>query len=427
MKNRERIESELEFHRKRVRELEDELEEEYARDVVQLSSLVNSEYEQYGRQMLVSEIGLPGQLALKNTKVLVVGAGGLGCPALLYLAGAGIGALGVVDHDVVSVSNLHRQILYSRSSVGLPKATEAVRILRNVNPRVQYKAYNTRLDPQQVFEIMRGYDLVLDCTDTPMSRYLIGDASKILQKRLVSASALRTEAQLVSLNVGTDGPCYRCLNPNPPAHVAACSDAGIVGPVVGVAGILQALEAIKIITGHLPDHPTMTIFSAFGHKAWRTVRIRGRQSNCATCGDYPTINEKSIVSGLYNYAEFCDVSETYPSISTEHTISARHVAEIHDSSRVLLDVRDPTQFGIGHIHGAINIPLSDILGGHDEKLNDVVTNAENRPVFVMCRLGNDSRTATKVLLEKYGYKNVYHVIGGGYSWPHGEASGFPRY
>ncbi|KAK9485632.1 hypothetical protein V1527DRAFT_466443 [Lipomyces starkeyi] len=390
------------------------------------------EYIRYGRQMLVPEIGKPGQLALKKTKVLVVGAGGLGCPALTYLSGAGFGTIGIVDDDTVSLSNLPRQALYSTTSIGMLKVDAAVEVLRSRNENVKYVCYPVAVTHDNIFEIVRQYDIVLDCTDTAMTRYLLGDATRLLSKPLISASALRTEAQLVVLNVGPDGPCYRCLFPNPPQHVEACSDAGIIGPVVAVAGTLQALEAIKLASGHIPtaQQRTMTLFSAIHGPAWRSVKIRGWQKSCIVCGDRATVTESDITSGKYDYSEFCGIPNGYPDIDSSHSISVKELERRIKTPHVLLDVRDRTQYGICNLPDSINLPLSEMLGyDNPAALCSIVdqVNAEALPLFVICRFGNDSRTAVQLVRSSHRIRRVFNVTGGLDMWTEHVDSSFPRY
>ncbi|KAK9461435.1 uncharacterized protein V1516DRAFT_371508 [Lipomyces oligophaga] len=398
-------------------------------------SLSKDEVSRYSRQMLVPEIGKLGQLALRRARVLVVGAGGLGCPALSYLAGAGVGTIGIADPDTVSISNLPRQTLYTLASVGMLKVDAAVTELRLRNPNVRYFGLPHEINSHNAFEILRKYDVVLDCSDTPSSRYLLGDVSRILNIPLIFAAALRSEAQLTVFNVGLAGPCYRCLFPSPPAVIQACSDAGVLGPVVGVAGVLQALEAIKLITGNLATSDeelprVMTLFSGIHGTPWRTIRIRKRNPNCITCGENPQISEQLITSGEYQYVTFCGMSpELYPTISDSHSISVDALHEARSTSHILLDVRDRGQFAIASLQGSVNLPLSDILSGSaDPKLRQILNQSElnSNPVYVICRFGNDSRTAVKILAEKYGIE-AFNVVGGLTSWTENVDDSFPMY
>ncbi|KAK9237157.1 hypothetical protein V1525DRAFT_173970 [Lipomyces kononenkoae] len=432
------VNNEIARLRKRIAELEDDIAErdKTSKGDIAVPELDLEEYVRYGRQMLVPEVGKRGQIALKQTKVLVVGAGGLGCPALLYLSGAGFGTIGIVDHDTVSLSNLPRQTLYSTASIGKLKVDAAVDELRSRNANVKYVSHPVAVRHDNIFEIVRHYDIVLDCTDTPMTRYLLGDATRLLSKPLVSASALRTEAQLVVLNMGAEGPCYRCVFPDPPEHVQACSDAGIIGPVVAVAGVLQSLEAIKLASGHNGGQPpTMTFFSAIHGRPWRCVRIRGRQKSCSVCGDAPTVSESDITTGKYDYADFCGGSldsNQYPDIDSRHSISVMELQVRIKSPHVLLDVRDRTQYGVCSLPGSINLPLSDMLGcpeGGALPLSSVLDRVQSAlvPLFVICRFGNDSRTAVQLLRTRYRLANAFDVTGGLNMWSEHVDRTFPRY
>ncbi|KAG7009718.1 hypothetical protein G7Y79_00002g008330 [Physcia stellaris] len=217
------------------------------------------EYKRYGRQMIIPGFGLQGQLLLRNARVLIVGVGGLGCPAAAYLAGAGVGKIGLVDGDTVEISNLHRQIIHSSNKIGQTKVESAVEYLRQLNPKSRYIQYPLNLSSANALEIFDEYDIILDCTDQPQSRYLVSDAAVLSKKLLITASATITQGQLMTFGNMWDGqPCYRCVFPKPPSPetVQSCSDSGILGPAVGVMGVLMASQVIKMLTqvGILPDH-----------------------------------------------------------------------------------------------------------------------------------------------------------------------------
>ncbi len=336
------------------------------------------------------EIGLQGQLRLQRSKVLIVGIGGLGCPAATYLAGAGVGTLGLVDGDVVEESNLHRQILHTTERVGVGKVESAIEGLKALNPLVELVPHRMRLTAANAIEVVRGYDVVLDCTDAPASRYLISDVCVVLGKPLVSASALKTEGQLVVLNnpprlPGLAGrPCYRCIFPKPPPaeSVVSCGEGGILGPVVGVMGVLQALEAIKVITANnaevngndmhvdggtsFPNPPSMLLFSAYGSPQFRSVRLRSRKPNCAACSAQSRINSDVIQSGLFDYIQFCGTLAPVNELSPSERMSAAQLAKnLHcdatgsEETPIIIDTRDKTQFDLAHLDGSYNIPFSD--------------------------------------------------------------------
>ncbi|RAR12264.1 molybdopterin biosynthesis protein moeB [Stemphylium lycopersici] len=329
--------------------------------------LEKNEYKRYGRQLIMPEVGLQGQLRLKDARVLIVGVGGLGCPAAAYLVGAGVGTVGLVDGDVVEESNLHRQILHSTARVGMTKVESAMVGLKSLNPNVNLVPHIARLSPETAFSTFKGYDLVLDCTDTPASRYLISDACVLLGKALVSASALRIDGQMMVLNNPplppgdmNGGPCYRCVfpKPPPPESVVSCGDGGILGPVVGVMGVLQALEAIKVLTQKTPavapaEPPTLLIFSAYSSPMFRSIRLRSRKAKCAACSAHATVSKQGLESGSLDYVQFCgSVLPNMNSLSPEERISAQNYAKLRSGinphtgtvsnkdSHVLVDVRE---------------------------------------------------------------------------------------
>lgn len=386
------------------------------------------EYRRYGRQLIMDQIGIKGQLRLKKSKVLVIGAGGLGCPAIAYLAGAGVGTIGIVDNDTVDESNLHRQILHNSSTVGMSKAESAQQFIRSLNRHVKVELYKTRLTPINSFEIFQsngGYDLVLDCTDTPATRYLVNDTAVLLNIPLVSASALKTEGQLSILNF-KGGPCYRCLFPLPPPpdSVLSCGDGGILGPVVGIMGIMQSLEAIKVLTGAYDEEgkfsPSLTIFNAYGTPQWRHIRMRGKKSTCAACGDSPQISRESIENGSTDYVAFCG-RPTVVAIDPSERISVEEYAQLRSSGQehVLLDVREKSQFDICSLPGSVNVPYSKL---RKDPLPDL-----KEPVYVCCRYGNDSQATVQYLKQELNLSKVFDIKGGLDKWAIDVDASFPRY
>lgn len=383
----------------------------------------HEEYQRYGRQMIVPEVGLPGQMALKNTKVLVVGAGGLGCPAIAYIAGAGVGKLGIVDGDTVEISNLHRQILHK--TPGIPKAESAAQYVKGLNPNVEVEVYNFRLDPDNAGSIVPNYDLVLDCTDAPAIRYLINDACVIYNKPLVSAAALKTEGQLAVYHAAPDSPCYRCMFPIPPPPelVGSCGDTGIVGPVVGLMGVYQAAEALRLIvsqTNNTTNTPgsrphSLSIFSLFAFPQWRQMRVRGRRSDCKVCGDDPAI--KSLHDT--DYIEFCGVNNPQESIGQRVDVSD---LKKNLGSSLVVDVRPKTQFEICALPNSINIPISDVR--KMKSLDDCAPLNEDSEIIAVCRYGNDSREAANKFIS-WGLK-ASDLKGGLNAWSDEDPS-FPRY
>ncbi|TPX16505.1 uncharacterized protein E0L32_003799 [Thyridium curvatum] len=429
------------------------------------------EYDRYGRQLILPSIGIQGQLNLKQSAVLIVGAGGLGCPAAAYLAGAGVGTLGVVDSDVVEASNLHRQIAHSTAHVGMSKVDSLIAYARGLNPLPTYRAHNTHLTPNNAASIVSRYDLVLDCTDHPTSRYLVSDACVLLGKPLVSASALRTDGQLIVLNCPptaqgvvaappADGgpppppgpPCYRCVFPRPPPPdaVTSCGEGGILGPVVGVMGVLQALEAIRIIAAgrHRPadaeggsgqhqqqQQPTLLLLSAGGQSpaTFRSVRMRGRRKDCFACGEGSTLTLETLASGSLDYVAFCGGAAAPVDVLAdgERVGPREYQARTQDGKRhLLLDVREKEHFDIASISGAINVPFSKMQsygGGGQEKQTEVPRPEwipgdlpDDAPIYVVCRVGNDSQLVTKQLkemgLDRNGKRFVGDIRGGMRAW-----------
>ncbi|KAI0817186.1 ThiF family protein [Xylaria sp. FL0064] len=434
--------------------------------------LKEEEYARYGRQLILPSVGIKGQLRLKSAAILVVGAGGLGCPAAAYLAGAGVGTLGVVDGDTVEISNLHRQIAHSTSRVGAKKVDSLVQYCRDLNPSVTYIAHDSHLTPQNAEAIVRSYDVVLDCTDHPTSRYLISDICVLLGKPLVSASALRTDGQLIVLNnppapqgspVDDGGPCYRCVFPRPPPaeSVVSCGEGGILGPVVGVMGVLQALEAIKLIAAGVNTQtqthnenenknesqinqappkerptPSLLLFSATSSTPFRSIRMRGRRSDCFACSAASTLTLKELQAGSLDYVQFCGVTAPINILQPQERVSATSYyksilqdgAEKKKNGSLLLDVREKEHFDIANIPGSINIPFSTFQSKSRSTSNGDAPQLEwlpqdvgsDVPIYVVCRVGNDSQLVTKKLkdmgLDRHGERFIGDIKGGMKAW-----------
>lgn len=405
-----------------------------------------------------------GQLRLKSSRVLIVGAGGLGCPAAAYLAGAGVGTIGVIDGDVVEPSNLHRQIAHATSRVGWPKTESLIAYLREVNPLPVYNSYPEHLTTENAEEIVSKYDLVLDCTDHPTSRYLISDICVLLQKPLVSASALRTDGQMIVLNcpaspqgtVDSPGkPCYRCVfpKPPPPESVVSCGEGGVLGPVVGTMGVLQAGEALKIIAAgqHMPEEsrpaaepqpPSLLLYSSPPNSppSFRSVRMRGRRKDCLACSSASTMTLESFRSGSLDYVQFCGGAPEAPLsvLAPEERISAAEYHGLMSSSRVneghlLLDVREREHFAISAIDGAVNIPYSIIQQSSKDKsgqgdVGETQTGPDwipptlphHAPIYVVCRVGDNSQLVARRLkemgLDRSGERWIGDIRGGMRAW-----------
>ncbi|KAJ1653284.1 hypothetical protein IWQ61_006562 [Dispira simplex] len=392
--------------------------------------LANPEIARYSRHLLLPEIEISGQLLLRNAAVLVVGAGGLGSPCLLYLAAMGVGKLGVVDHDHVEVSNLQRQVIHTeaRAQQGMSKGRSAQQAIRALNSNCRCEVYDTLLDSSNAMEIMSPYDVVVDATDNVPTRYLINDACVLLDKPLVSASALKLEGQLTIYH-HQGGPCYRCLFPvpPPPETVTNCSEGGVLGVVPGVLGTLQALEVVKVLLGKTSPTPSLLLFSAFSFPLFRGIKIRSRQSTCAVCGDQPTITQ------LQDYVAFCqsqpiDQPLALRVLGTSNRVTCENYAKVRQGGNphILLDVREPVEFAICHLPNAVNIPWK-LLPRQVERIQRLHRESNKKlPIYVVCRLGNDSQLATQHLLS-LGLTNVKDIIGGLRCWTRTVDPDFPVY
>ncbi|KAI0596499.1 adenylyltransferase [Biscogniauxia sp. FL1348] len=415
--------------------------------------LKEEEYARYGRQLILPTVGIAGQLRLKSAAVLLVGAGGLGCPAAAYLAGAGVGTLGVVDGDTVEVSNLHRQIAHSTPKVGARKVDSLVAYCRALNPEVAYRAHAEHLTPRNAADVVSRYDVVLDCTDHPTSRYLISDICVLLRKPLVSASALRTDGQLIVLNnppaapgSPAGGPCYRCVFPRPPPadSVVSCGEGGILGPVVGVMGVLQALEAIKLIvaaggdregsptTAKEPGGPSLLLFSATSSTPFRSIRMRSRRPKCFACSADSALTLEQLKSGSLDYVQFCGVNTPVNLLGPGERISATHynaiLTERPDKQSLLLDVREKEHFDIASIPGAVNVPFSTFQTRNKAKADGEEPRPDWLPegmsddaaIYVVCRVGNDSQLVAQRLkemgLDRHGKRFIGDIRGGMRAW-----------
>ncbi|KAK0480267.1 hypothetical protein IW261DRAFT_122926 [Armillaria novae-zelandiae] len=381
------------------------------------------DYRRYGRQMILDGFGLPGQLKLQNASVVVVGAGGLGCPALQYLAAAGFGRIGIIDHDVVELSNLQRQILHNESTIDLPKAESAAQSLRRLNSRLNLDVVTDALTPQNALSLLQPYDIILDCTDNAPTRYLLSDTAVALGKPLVSGAAQKFEGQLCCYNLGPDGPCYRCLFPTPPAPetVGTCAETGILGAVTGVIGNMQALEAIKIATGLHDQKPSLLIFSALGVPPFRSIKLRSRKPSCPACGTDGVREIREI-----DYVQFCGGPapdwESRGMVQSDRRIRVRDFYDTLTQNKVkIIDVRPPTEFGICRLPESTNVPLNVLVANPAEHLD------AQTEIYVVCRLGNDSQIAADALRSVDSSVTVKDVIGGLRAWARDIDTTFPVY
>jgi molybdopterin/thiamine biosynthesis adenylyltransferase/rhodanese-related sulfurtransferase len=367
--------------------------------------LTKEQLTRYSRQIILEELGVAGQRKLLDSKVLIVGAGGLGSPSALYLAAAGVGTLGIVDGDRVDLSNLHRQILHFTHDVGRPKTQSAQRTLEDVNPDVTVVPYQTTLTSENALEIVRDYDVVVNGSDNFPTRYLVNDACVLLRKPLVDASILKWEGQATVFLPGRG--CYRCLfpTPPPPGSVPSCAEGGIVGAVAGYMGTLQAIEAIKILLGvgeTLANR--LLLFDALQGEV-RTLRWT-RNPHCPACGDHPTI------TALIDYEQFCGLpGRQHAPEATEAGVPA---VDPEEASRLLaqgaqlIDVREPWEWAMVRIPGAVLIPMGEVL----QRTSEI---DPNRPVVVQCATGARSAKVT-ALLRQAGYARAYNLAGGIVEW-----------
>ncbi len=363
------------------------------------------ELRRYSRHLLLPEVGVAGQKKLSASKVLVVGTGGLGAPAALYLAAAGVGEIGLVDFDTVELSNLQRQVLFSTGDVGRPKLTAAAARLESLNPGVRIVPHETRLDASNALEILRPYDLVLDGTDNFPTRYLVNDASVLLGKPNVYGSIYRFEGQ-VSVFDARRGPCYRCLYPEPPPPdlVPSCAEAGVLGVLPGLVGVLQATEAVKLLLGvGEPLVGRLLLYDALA-MSFRELTLE-KNPECVLCSPRATQH------GLIDYPAFCGVAAPGEAVSPEVPVITPEElrAELAgEDPPLLLDVREPEERAISVLAGSLGIPKDELPERVDE-----LTRA--RAVVVYCRSGGRSADATKTLLE-LGFTNVRSLAGGINAW-----------
>jgi molybdopterin/thiamine biosynthesis adenylyltransferase/rhodanese-related sulfurtransferase len=369
--------------------------------------LTVEEVRRYSRHLIIPDVGKTGQRRLKNAKVLCVGAGGLGSPALMYLAAAGVGTLGIVDFDVVDESNLQRQIIHGTSDVGKSKAVSAKETIAEINPLVTVNLHEERLDSDNAMRIFADYDLIVDGTDNFATRYLVNDACVLLGKPYVWGSIFRFDGQ-ASVFWAEHGPCYRCLYPEPPppGMVPSCAEGGVLGVLCGTIGSLQVNEAIKLITGiGEPISGRLMIYDALD-MTFRTVKVR-KDPECPVCGKNPTITE------LIDYEEFCGVvSEDAQQAAAGSTITATELKGMLDRNEniFLVDVREPNEYEIVSIPGATLIPKGEFLSGAAlERL------PQDKRIVLHCKSGARSAEVLAVIKDA-GFSDAVHVGGGVLAW-----------
>ncbi len=372
----------------------------------QAPRLSATQMERYSRQIILEEMGVEGQARLLESKVLIIGAGGLGSPTALYLAAAGVGTIGIVDGDQVDLTNLHRQILHATSALGRPKTESARETLGELNPDVTVVPYQTVLTSANALDVLAPYDVVINGSDNFPTRYLVNDACVLLGKPLVDASILKWEGQATTFLPGRG--CYRCLfpTPPPPGAVPSCAEGGILGALCGSMGSRQALETLKVLLGvgeTLANR--LLIFDALEGET-RVVRWN-RNPQCPVCGDQPTIR------ALIDYEQFCGMPAhdrpATPAQAPVPQVSPEEAKALLDRGGVqLVDVREPWEYDEAHIQGCRLIPLGDVAVRHGEIDREI-------PVVVYCKSGGRSAKAVTFLREQ-GYEKALNLTGGILAW-----------
>src|SRR5271170_6237737 len=384
--------------------------------VAPATSLSNEEILRYSRHLIMPEVGMEGQLKLKNAKVLLIGTGGLGAPLGLYLAAAGVGRLGLVDFDVVDFTNLQRQVTFGSDDVGKPKTEAARARLHNLNPDIQIDTFETKLTSDNALRLFKDFDVIVDGTDNFPTRYLVNDASVLLGKPNVYGSIFRFEGQATVFGY-PNGPCYRCLYPEPPPPglVPSCAEGGVLGVLPGIVGSIQAAETLKLIIGvgeHLVGR--LLLFDALAMR-FRELKLR-KNPDCPLCGKNPTITK------LIDYAEFCGIRgeeapapQTYVPEITPRELKARLD---RGDDLYILDVREPHEYQICNLGGHL-IPLGDL----SKRVNEL---DGSREIVAHCRTGKRSAEAAE-FLQRAGFRKVLNLKGGILAWSDDVDPSVPKY
>ncbi len=382
-------------------------------------ALSQDEILRYSRHLIMPEVGVEGQEKLKAGRVFMVGTGGLGSPAALYLAAAGVGTLGIIDFDRVDFSNLQRQIIHSTSSVGKPKVESAKQRLAEINPNVKVVTYDAMLTKDNILDLIKDYDIVLDGTDNFQTRYLVNDACVFTKKPFVYGSIFRFDGQATVFYPGR-GPCYRCLfaEPPPPGMVPSCAEGGVLGILPGVIGVIQATEVVKLLIGKgEPLIGRLMLYDALKMN-FREVKFR-RNPKCPVCGENPTITK------LIDYDAFCGITrgeEAKPASSNGvPEISVKELKTKLDKKEkfVLIDVREPNEFQINRLPGSKLIPLGSV----PERVHELDSADE---IVVHCHFGGRSAKAVQ-FLQKAGFKKAKNLVGGIDAWSVEVDPSVPRY
>ena len=380
------------------------------------ATLSKEEVLRYSRHLIMPEVGMDGQLKLKNAKVLCIGTGGLGAPLGLYLAAAGVGRIGLVDFDNVDLTNLQRQVLFGTSDVGRPKTLAAAERLRNLNPDIQIDVFETHLTSENALEIMKDYDIVVDGTDNFPTRYLVNDACVLLGKPNVYGSIFRFEGQITVFGYPS-GPCYRCLYPEPPPPglVPSCAEGGVLGVLPGIVGTIQAAETLKLVMGSgQPLVGRLLLFDALAMK-FRELKLR-KNPECPVCGEHPTVTK------LIDYVEFCGIRGEDAPVTTTNLpeITPRDLKTRLDRGDELfiLDVRETHEYQICNLNGHL-IPLGELA----RRVHELDS---SREIVAHCRTGKRSGDAVD-FLRKAGFKKIWNLKGGILAWSDEVDPTVPKY
>ncbi|OGX37383.1 MAG: molybdenum cofactor biosynthesis protein MoeB [Omnitrophica WOR_2 bacterium RIFCSPHIGHO2_02_FULL_68_15] len=378
--------------------------------------LTHEEIKRYSRHLIMPEVGIQGQMRIKQASVLCVGTGGLGSPLALYLAAAGVGRIGLVDFDVVDFTNLQRQVLYTTDDVGKPKLQQAKARLQAINPHIAIETHDARLSSENAMAILKDYDVVADGTDNFPTRYLVNDACVLLGKPNVYGSIFRFEGQ-ASVFDATRGPCYRCLYPEPPPPglIPSCAEGGVLGILPGIIGVIQATETVKLILGAgEPLIGRLLLFNALTMK-FRELKLR-KSPTCPICGPTPTI------TSLIDYNEFCGIrpQAEAPAGASEWEITPEELKQKLTNGGVkLVDVREPHEYEICHLPNAKLVPLSEILS----RVAELDSSDE---LVLYCHHGMRSRDALE-FLKGAGFRKLKSLRGGIDAWAAAVDPSLPRY
>lgn len=392
---------------------------------IEKAALSNEEIARYSRHLIMPEVTIEGQKKLKAASVLLIGSGGLGSPLALYLAAAGVGRMGLVDFDVVDHSNLQRQILHGTKDVGRPKIQSAADRIRDVNPNVKLELHETRFTAENAMGIAKDYDIIIDGTDNFPTRYLTNDVCVLLKKPNVYGSIFRFDGQASVFAPCLGGPCYRCLYPEPPPPglVPSCAEGGVLGVLPGIIGVIQAIEAVKLILGEgKPLVGRLVLFDALA-MSFKEMKLR-RNPKCPICSDQPTITK------LIDYEHFCGI--TPPETHSNHThgnsnqmnpeeITVKDLKKRLDAKEDfdLIDVREMHEWQIAKIPGAKLIPMGEL----PNRLSEL---DPNREILLQCKSGGRSGRVLEFLKQK-GYKKVKNVVGGITAWANEIDPKMPKY